>query len=60
VGPAEAAKAVELLAVRHVMPIHHGTFPLLSGTADELRAALRTRGLDQVTVHAPRPGESVS
>jgi L-ascorbate metabolism protein UlaG (beta-lactamase superfamily) len=59
-GPAEAAKAVELLAVRHVMPIHYGTFPLLSGTADELRAALRTRALDQVTVHAPRPGESVS
>jgi L-ascorbate metabolism protein UlaG (beta-lactamase superfamily) len=59
-GPAEAAKAVELLGVRHVMPIHYGTFPILAGTADELRTAVDARGLEGVTVHAPRPGESVS
>jgi L-ascorbate metabolism protein UlaG (beta-lactamase superfamily) len=58
--PRAAALAVELLGVGHVMPIHYGTFPLLAGTPDELRAALRERGLDSVEVHDPEPGGSVS
>ena len=36
-GPREAALAVELLGVKHVMPIHYGTFPILAGTPAELR-----------------------
>lgn len=36
-GPAGAAKAVELLGVRRVVPQHYGTFPLLTGTPDALR-----------------------
>ena len=32
-GPREAALAVELLGVKHVIPIHYGTFGLLAGTA---------------------------
>ena len=59
-GPREAALAVELLGVRHVMPIHYGTFPLLTGTPDALRAELAGRRLDRVEVHAPEPGGSVS
>ena len=59
-GPVEAAKAVELLGVGHVLPIHYGTFPVLAGTPEELRAALVGRGLGDVVVHAPRPGETVS
>lgn len=58
-NPRDAALAVELLGVRHVIPIHYGTFPLLAGTPDELRAALRERGVD-AEVHAPEPGGSVS
>jgi L-ascorbate metabolism protein UlaG (beta-lactamase superfamily) len=58
-GPAEAAKAVELLGVRHVLPIHYGTFPALAGTPDELRAAMDVRGLADVAVHAIHPGESI-
>ena len=58
-GPREAALAVELLGVQHVMPIHHGTFPLLAGTPDQLRAELAARGLDSVAVHAPEPGGSI-
>ncbi len=59
-GPREAALAVELLGVRHVIPIHYGTFPLLAGTPDQLRAELAARGLGDVEVHAPEPGGSVS
>jgi L-ascorbate metabolism protein UlaG (beta-lactamase superfamily) len=55
--PGGAALAVELLAVKDVMPIHYGTFPLLAGTPDQLRTELAARGLTDVTVHAPAPGE---
>ncbi|MBF8289527.1 MAG: metal-dependent hydrolase [Chloroflexi bacterium] len=58
-GPLEAALAVELLGVRHVMPIHYGTFPILAGTPAELRAALAARGLSDVTVHDPEPGVTI-
>jgi L-ascorbate metabolism protein UlaG (beta-lactamase superfamily) len=59
-GPREAALAVELLDVKHVMPVHHGTFPLLAGTPDQLRAELDARGLTGVEIHAPQPGGTVS
>src|SRR5205085_10961227 len=36
--PREAAVALELLGVRRCIPCHYGTFPLLTGTPDELRA----------------------
>ena len=54
--PVGAAQAVELLGVEHVAPMHYGTFPLLAGTPDALRAALAERGLGHVTVHATTPG----
>src|SRR4051812_9157103 len=59
-GPTEAALAVELLGVKHVIPMHYGTFPALAGTPDELRAALADRGLGDVEVLAPAVGGSVS
>jgi len=59
-GPREAAMAVGLLGVTHVMPIHYGTFPLLAGTPDELQAELVASGLGHVQVHAPDPGGTVS
>jgi L-ascorbate metabolism protein UlaG (beta-lactamase superfamily) len=59
-GPRDAAFAVEMLGVQHVIPIHYGTFPVLTGTPDELRAALTARGLGDVEVHAPEPGGSIS
>jgi L-ascorbate metabolism protein UlaG (beta-lactamase superfamily) len=57
--PVAAALAVEFLAVEDVVPMHYGTFPVLVGTPDQLRAALAERGLDGVTVHAPAPGGTV-
>jgi L-ascorbate metabolism protein UlaG (beta-lactamase superfamily) len=59
-GPRGAAMAVELLGVKHVVPIHYGTFPILAGTPAELRAELDARGLGDVEIHAPAPGGSVA
>ena len=36
-GPREAAYAAQLLKVPAILPIHYGTFPLLTGTPEELR-----------------------
>jgi len=58
-GPREAAMAVEWLGVRHVFPLHYGTFPILAGTPDELRRELASRGVE-AEVHSPEPGGSVS
>ena len=58
-GPREAAYAVELLAVRDVMPVHYGTFPILAGTPGQWRDELAKRGLGSVEVHAPEPGGAV-
>jgi L-ascorbate metabolism protein UlaG (beta-lactamase superfamily) len=38
-GPGLAARAAKLLGVESVIPVHFGTFPILSGTPDNLRAA---------------------
>ncbi|MBI3749980.1 MAG: metal-dependent hydrolase [Chloroflexi bacterium] len=58
--PRAAALAVDLLGVRDVVPMHYGTFPILAGTPDQLRAELAARGLGDVEVHAPEPGGSVA
>jgi len=58
-GPHGAARAVELLGVSTVVPIHYGTFPILAGTPDQLREALEHLELGDVRVIAPEPGEAV-
>jgi L-ascorbate metabolism protein UlaG (beta-lactamase superfamily) len=52
-GPREAAVALELLGVPRCVPCHYGTFPILVGTPDELRA------LTEVEVLSPEPGETI-
>jgi len=59
-GPRAAARAVRLLGVSTVVPIHYGTFPALAGTPDELRTELRSLGLGAVRVLSPEPGEVVA
>ena len=54
-GPREAAVACELLGVQRVLPCHYGTFPLLSGTPDQLKE--QAPGVD---VQAIDPGESLT
>jgi L-ascorbate metabolism protein UlaG (beta-lactamase superfamily) len=53
-GPQEAALACELLGAKRVVPCHYGTFPLLSGTPDELR-----QHAPNVQVEAVEPGGTV-
>ncbi|HEU4672507.1 MAG TPA: metal-dependent hydrolase [Candidatus Limnocylindrales bacterium] len=58
-GPRGAAKAVELLGVKHVIPVHYGTFPVLTGRPEELRVELDARGLRDVEIHAVEPGGTI-
>ena len=57
--PTAAALATELLGVQHVLPIHYGTFPALTGTPDELRSELAKWHLTDVEVHAVEPGGTI-
>ena len=40
-GPDTAARAAEMLGVRQVVPMHWGTFPLLTGTPTDLKKHLK-------------------
>jgi len=53
--PAAAAKACEFLGVRQVVPMHWGTFPLLTGTPAMLKDALGARGVEVLEL---KPGET--
>lgn len=55
-GPEQAAKAVELLGVKQVVPMHYGTFPALTGTPAKLRELLGGRA----EVVELKPGETAS
>jgi len=54
-GPDTAAMAAKWLGVKQVVPMHWGTFPLLTGTPAQLRAALN--GSD-IQVLELKPGET--
>lgn len=53
-GPQGAALAAEFLGVRKVIPIHYGTFPVLTGTPTELRTYLKGKPVEVVEM---KPGE---
>ena len=53
-GPREAAVALELLGVKRCVPSHYGTFPILTGTPEQLRELA-----PGVEILAPEPGGSV-
>jgi L-ascorbate metabolism protein UlaG (beta-lactamase superfamily) len=55
--PQQAARACRYLEVRRVIPIHWGTFPLLTGTPENLAKALDTLGA-RCEMVALKPGES--
>lgn len=56
-GPKEAARACRLLGVKRVIPMHHGTFPLLTGTPEAFRQA--TRELAGLELFELKPGETL-
>lgn len=53
--PAAAARACRLLGVRQVVPMHWGTFPLLTGTPSDLKTQLAGSGIDVLEL---QPGET--
>src|SRR5437773_9655225 len=42
-GPARAAEAVKLVKPREVIPMHYGTFPVLTGTPEAFEGELKRR-----------------
>ena len=56
-GPRDAATAVrDMIKPRYAIPMHYGTFPLLSGTLAEFTAAL---GASATRVLVPEPGQKI-
>ncbi|HKP51221.1 MAG TPA: metal-dependent hydrolase [Chloroflexia bacterium] len=55
--PRQAAYACEMLGVKWVIPGHHSTFPLLTGTPAQLREELKKRGY-KCEVLELKPGET--
>jgi L-ascorbate metabolism protein UlaG (beta-lactamase superfamily) len=49
--------AARLLGVKHVIPMHYATFPLLTGTPEQLKA--ETKDIAGLEIHAIKPGESI-
>jgi L-ascorbate metabolism protein UlaG (beta-lactamase superfamily) len=56
-GPPEAAHAIRLLGVKHVIPMHYETFPVLTGRPEQLRA--ESKDIPGLEIHALKPGESL-
>ncbi|MGA9116488.1 MAG: metal-dependent hydrolase [Bacteroidota bacterium] len=52
-GPREAAEACTMLQPRHIIGMHYGTFPALTGTPDALRARLPARLRSRVRELSP-------
>jgi L-ascorbate metabolism protein UlaG (beta-lactamase superfamily) len=54
-GPEGAARACTMLGVKQVVPMHWGTFPLLTGTPAALKALVEPRGVQVLEL---QPGET--
>jgi L-ascorbate metabolism protein UlaG (beta-lactamase superfamily) len=52
-GPREAAKACELIQPRFIVGMHYGTYPILSGTPEELKKYLPAKLKGRVRVLQP-------
>lgn len=57
-GPLQASYAARFLDTKCVVPIHYGTFPMLTGTAEEFQRLLEDA--PQIKVRVMKPGESLS
>ena len=56
-GPEAAARAAGMLGVRQVVPMHFGTFPVLTGTPDRLKKLVEPMSVDVLEL---KPGETAS
>lgn len=55
--PKEATYAAKLLGSKYVIPMHYGTFPVLTGTAEEFLKLMKE--VPQTKVIVLKPGETV-
>jgi L-ascorbate metabolism protein UlaG (beta-lactamase superfamily) len=55
--PAAAAKACEFQGVKTVIPMHYGTFPVLTGRPEQLRELVAPIGVEVIEM---KPGETVA
>jgi len=56
-GPDAAARAARILGVRQVVPMHYGTFPVLTGRPDRLKHLVEPHGIDVLVLE---PGQTAS
>ena len=56
-GPREAAMAIRLLGVKHVIPMHYATFPMLTGTPEALRE--QSMDIAGLQIYVLTPGETL-
>jgi L-ascorbate metabolism protein UlaG (beta-lactamase superfamily) len=56
-GPREAAMAIGFLGVKHVIPMHYATFPVLTGTPQALQN--ETKDISGLSILALQPGASI-
>ena len=54
-GPKEAAHATRLLGIKHVIPMHYGTFPPLVGTPDQFKS--EAKDIAGLEIHVMQPGD---
>jgi L-ascorbate metabolism protein UlaG (beta-lactamase superfamily) len=54
-GPDEAAFAARLLRVKRVIPMHYGTFPVLTGRPEQLAERLASDGIEVWPLKAGQP-----
>jgi L-ascorbate metabolism protein UlaG (beta-lactamase superfamily) len=57
-GPERAAAAVDLVKPKFVVPIHHSTFPLLTGTPEQFAAELKKIG-SKAELKVMKPAETI-
>jgi len=58
-GPARAAEAVNLVGPRIAIPMHYGTFPVLTGTPDAFGEELKKRGV-KTELRVMNVGETIT
>jgi L-ascorbate metabolism protein UlaG (beta-lactamase superfamily) len=56
-GPEGAAVAARLLGVRQIVPMHYGTFPVLTGTPDRLKQLVGPQGIDVLVLRVGETAE---
>ena len=56
--PAQGAHAIRLLGTKVIVPMHYGTFPVLTGTPEQLRD--HTKDISGLQLIDLRPGETLT